>query len=64
MKTLISNTDGYRVYAEIRSYDRSEGNIQLRFSTQWDNAKNPEAEQVKFEMILTPEQRACLKHFL
>ena len=64
MKTLISDTNGYRVYAELRDYDRSNGNRQLRFITVWDNAKDPKGEQVKFEMILTPEQRKLLKELL
>ena len=64
MKTLISDNGGYQVYAELRDYARSNGNRQLRFITVWDNAKDPEGEQVKFEMILTPEQRKLLKEVL
>lgn len=64
MKTLISDTSGYRVMAELREVQIPENLIQLRFLTQWDHAKNPKGEQVKFEMLLTPEQRERLKNIL
>lgn len=64
MKTLISDTNGYQLYVETRDYLKSNGNKQLRFITVWDDAKDPTGEQVKFEMILTPEQRQKLKEVL
>lgn len=64
MKALISDTDGYRVIAELREVQNPDNLIQLRFLTQWDHAKSPRGEQVKFELLLTPEQRQRLKSIL
>lgn len=64
MKTLISDTDGYQIIAEIREVQNPDGIVQLRFLTRWKNAKAPEAEQVKFEMLLTQSQRKRLKEIL
>lgn len=54
MKKLISETlDGYRVYADLFPVPDPEGYTMLKITTQWDNAKNPEDEQVKFTQILS-----------
>ena len=64
MKTLISENGAYKVYAEVSDYIRSEGNANLKFITVWEDAKDPTGEQVKFQMILNPEQRQRLKEIL
>jgi hypothetical protein len=64
MKTLIQSNGGYTVYAEIREAISPKGLVELRVLTQWDNAKDPEDVQVKFSMMLTPEDRQRLKDFL
>jgi hypothetical protein len=55
MKTLISETDGYRVYASITSVPNPQGYKMLEVTSQWDTAKNPEEEQVRFKALLSPE---------
>jgi hypothetical protein len=52
------------VYAELREAISPKGLVELRVLTQWDNAKDPEDVQVKFSMMLTPEDRQRLKDFL
>lgn len=64
MKTMISDTNGYRVIAEIREVQNPDNLVQLRFLTQWTDAKDPLALQKRFEMFLTPEQRQTLKEML
>lgn len=64
MKTLISDTEGYRVIAEILEVQRPDNLVQLRFLTQWTDAKDPAGFQKKFELLLTPEQRQRLKEIL
>ena len=54
MKKLISETDGYRVYAAITSVPHPEGYKMLEVTTQWDTAKNPEEEQTRFKALLSP----------
>ena len=55
MKKLISETDGYRVYAAIISVPHPEGYKMLEVTTQWDTAKNPEEEQTRFKALLSPD---------
>ena len=64
MKNLISENGGYKVYAEVNQFSNSHQDVELKFVTSYDSAKNPEEEQVKFKMILTPEQRRVLKELL
>jgi len=64
MKKLVVENDGFRLFAELNDYLRSNGNLELKFSTQWLDAKNPEEFQTKFRLILTPEQRKILKDLL
>ena len=64
MKMLLSNNGGYKMYVETRQFLNSKDSVQLRFLSTFDGSKNPEEEQVKFEIILTEEQRKQLKELL
>jgi hypothetical protein len=55
MKKEISNTDGYRVCAELRAVDSPLGYYTLKVTSQWETAQDPEAEQVRFHAILSPQ---------
>jgi hypothetical protein len=59
-KTLISENGNYRVYAELVK-PISVGNVSdhLRFYTQWNDNT-----EMRFELVLTPEQRKQLKEML
>lgn len=62
MKKLISETDGYRVYAAITSVPHPEGYKMLTITSQWDTAKNPEEEQTRFKTLLSPTALAAYKN--
>ena len=64
MKTLISNNGGYKMFAEIINPVRDIGQRQLKFTTQWEDSKNPEEFQNKFECMLTEEEFKRLKDIL
>lgn len=64
MKKLVLQNGGYKVFAEVNEYLRSNGNVELKFTTQYDDAKNPEALQTRFRLILSPDQRKTLKELL
>ena len=64
MKTVISENDGYKTIVEMRQVSNPAGHTHLRFLTQWDHAKVPKEEQVKFEIILSPNQIKNLKDLL
>jgi hypothetical protein len=48
----------------MRNLTKPAGYTQLRFLTQWDHAKVPKDEQVKYELILSPIQLKNLKDLL
>jgi hypothetical protein len=55
MKMELSNVDGYHTYAYFESVDHPDGYYSLRITSQWETAKNPEAEQVRFTTLLSPD---------
>jgi len=60
MKKLISDTDGYKVFVEVIYPSSNIEKIAVIFYTRWQNAKNPEEYQKKFEMFLTENELANL----
>ena len=55
MKIELSNVDGYRTYGYFESVNHPAGYHSLRITSQWETAKDPEAEQVRFTMLLSPD---------
>ena len=64
IKKLISDNGSYRVYAELNEFDGSTTTYSLRFKTVWTDAKDPTAEQTKFEVFLDKDQLTRLKELL
>ena len=64
MKTLIKDIDGFKFFAEVHDIESPAGCQILKFTTQWNNAKHPDEEQVKFQLILSKEEREILKNLL
>lgn len=64
MKTQISDSGDYKVFVEVNEYLRSNGNVHVKFLTKWEKAKNPEEEQTKFQMILSPQELENLRSLL
>jgi len=54
MKKLIQQTGAYELYAELKQFP-AYGAIdhELKFTTVWKDAKDPTAEQVKAQFILS-----------
>jgi hypothetical protein len=55
MKIELSNTDGYHTYGYFEPVTHPTGYYSLRITSQWETAKDPEAEQVRFSMLLSPD---------
>lgn len=60
MKVLVHSVEEakgseYRLFAELVPCNHPEDYVKLVFSSQWTGAKNPEAEQTKFECFLSPD---------
>ena len=55
MKIELSNVDGYHTYGYFESVQNPQGYYSLRITSQWETAKDPEAEQVRFTMLLSPD---------
>jgi len=55
MKINLSNVDGYHTYGYFEPIQNPEGYHSLRITSQWETAKDPEAEQTRFTMLLSPD---------
>jgi|688.fasta_scaffold101819_9 hypothetical protein len=64
MKTIISETDGFKTLAEVKSMLHPAGYVELKFSTEWDGARRDGSEQVQYRLLLSPLQLKNLKDLL
>jgi len=55
MKIELSNVDGYHTYAYFEEAVHPAGYYTLKVTSQWETAKDPEAEQTRFSMLLSPD---------
>ena len=64
MKIKLSTVDGYHTYAYFEPVNHPAGYHSLRVTSQWETAKDPDAEQTKFNMLLSPEALNNLRTLL
>ena len=64
MKTVISETDGFKTIVEVKSVKRPAGYVELKFSTEWEHARRDGSEQVQYRVVLSPLQLKNLKDIL
>jgi hypothetical protein len=64
MKIILANNSGFKTKVELREVLSSKGSVQLRFLTEWDEAKRDVGEHVQYEVILTTDQLKSLKDLL
>jgi len=64
MKIELSNVDGYHTYGYFESVNHPNGYYSLRITSQWETAKNPEAEQVRFTTLLSPDALNILRKLI
>jgi hypothetical protein len=64
MKTIVSETDGFKTIAEVKSVKSPAGYVELKFSTEWDGAHRDGSEQVQYRLLLSPLQLKNLKDLL
>ena len=55
MKIELSNVDGYHTFAYLEPANHPVGYHALRITSQWETAKDPEAEQTKISLLLSPD---------
>jgi hypothetical protein len=55
MKIKLSNVDGYHTYGYFEAVSNPAGYYSLRITSQWETAKDPDAEQAKLIMLLSPD---------
>jgi hypothetical protein len=55
MKVELSNVDGYHTYAYFEETTHPAGYYTLKVTSQWETAKDSEAEQTRFSMLLSPD---------
>jgi hypothetical protein len=64
MKKELSVVDGYHTYAYFEPVNHPTGYYSLKITSQWETAKDPEAEQVKFNMLLSPDALDNLRELI
>jgi hypothetical protein len=64
MKTIISETDGFKTILEVKIVKQPAGYSELKFSTEWDGARRDGSEQVQYRLLLSPLQLKNLKDLL
>lgn len=64
MKTIVSETDGFKTLVEVRSVKRPAGYSELKFSTEWEGARRDGSEQVQYRLLLSPLELKNLKDLL
>lgn len=61
MKTLISSQNGMETFVEITDQDRPKGYKYIKITSVFDKARDPSAERVRYEMLMSPECIAKMK---
>jgi hypothetical protein len=64
MKTILVDNDGFKTKVELREILSPVGSVQLRFLTEWDEAKRDVGDHVQYEVVLTANQLKNLKDLL
>ena len=64
MKIELSNVDGYHTYGYFEPIAHPKGYYSLKVTSQWETAKDPEAEQVRFTMLLSPDALNNLRNLI
>ena len=50
---LVSNSAGYKVFCETKQVDVLPGHYHIRVYTTFDQSKDPDYQQSKFDMVLS-----------
>jgi hypothetical protein len=64
MKIELSNVDGYHTYGYFESVSNPAGYYSLRITSQWETAKDSEAEQTRFTTLLSPDALNNLRNLI
>ena len=64
MKTILVDNDGFKTKVELREILSPSGSVQLRFLTEWNEAKRDVGDHVQYEVVLTANQLKNLKDLL
>ena len=65
-KKAIINQNGYKVFLDIEAMTipTHADCYSMKFTTTWIDAKDPDAEHKKFELVLEKHELAALKEFI
>lgn len=64
MRTIISETDGFKIIVEVTDVNKPVDHVQIRFLTEWDRARRDGSEQVQYSVTLSRAQLKNLKDVL
>lgn len=62
MKVSIANQNGMETFVEITDQARPAGYKYIKITSIFDKAKDPSAERVRYEMLMSPECIATMKN--
>jgi hypothetical protein len=63
-RKIISDNQGFKIIVELTDVLKPSNHVQIKFLTEWDNARRDGSEQVQYSMTLSSEQRQLLKELL
>lgn len=64
MKIQLNSVDGYHTYGYFDPAEHPKGYYNLKITSQWETAENPEDEQVKFSILLSPDALNNLRNLI
>ena len=64
MKEIITDNGNFVRSVEVLKCTKPDNHYQLKFTSKWRDAKDPEAEQVNFTAMLTKEEIKYFVEFL
>ena len=64
MKSIISNTDDFIREVEIVKVAALGDTYQLKFTSQWLTAKNPDDKQTSFDMLIKRDELLVFKNMI
>jgi len=58
---LVSNSAGYKVFCETKPIDALPGHYHVRVYSTYENAKEPDEQQTRFDIVLSATELEYLR---
>ena len=64
MRIELGEVEGYHTYGYFEPVNHPAGYYSLKITSSWETAKDPQAEQTKYTMLLSPGALANLRELI